>query len=80
MTFGRARSPATPSHCRAVKEAACAVAEELYRQEQGGEVSSASNDGYAETYVTSGRTPDQRLHDIVLRYLGTTGLMYQGGG
>ena len=52
----------------------------MYKQEQGGEVSSATNDGYSETYVTSNRSPDQQLYNAALWYLGSTGLMYQGGG
>lgn len=80
VTCGRSRGKAAQLHRSAINDAACAIAEEMQLQEQGGEVASASNDGYSETYVTSGRSPQQRLYDIALRYLGMTGLMYQGGG
>lgn len=76
VTFGRSRRL-----CRIeLSDAACAVAECMYKQEQGGEVSSATNDGYSETYVTSNRSSDQQLYNAALWYLGSTGLMYQGGG
>lgn len=80
VTFGRSCGPAARAHQAALSDAACAVAEEMSRQQQGGEVASATNDGYSETYVTSGRTSGQHLYYAALQYLAMTGLMYQGGG
>ena len=61
-----------------VQDACCAVVEELYAQTQGGELVSAANDGYSETYAASGKTPEQRLQMAAARYLVMTGLLYQG--
>ena len=60
-----------------VKDACCAVAEAMYKQEQG-EVASESNDGASVTYVNSGTTPEQRLYNITAMYLSSTGLLYAG--
>ena len=38
-----------------------ALVDQIYRESQGGEVASASNDGYSETYVTSGKTAEDEL-------------------
>lgn len=73
VTFGRIRGEWEQDG--RVKDACCAMVEILYRQEQGGEVASASNDGYSETYVTSGRTDAQRMYAAAEQYLGMTGLM-----
>lgn len=73
VTFGRIQGKwVTDSR---VKDACCAVVELMRREEQGGEVASASNDGYSETYVTSGRTAAQRMYAAAVQYLGMTGLM-----
>lgn len=77
LTFGRIQGDWLDSS--RVKDACCAVAEQMRRQEQGGEVASATNDGYSETYITSGKTPAQRQYATVAQYLGMTGLMYRGG-
>ena len=61
-----------------VKDACCAVAEILHAQEQGGEVASESNDGASVTYVNSSTTPEQRLYNIAVMYLSSTGLLYAG--
>lgn len=61
-----------------VRDACCAVADAYLQNEQGGEVLSASNDGYAETYAASGKTPEQRLYSAAALYLGWTGLLYRG--
>ena len=73
VTFGRIQGKwVTDSR---VKDACCAVVELMRREEQGGEVASASNDGYSETYVTSGRTTAQRMYAATEQYLSMTGLM-----
>lgn len=76
MTFGRI--DARWAMDLRVKDACCAAVECLYAQAQGGEIASATNDGYSETYVTSGKTPEQRLWQAAAQYLVMTGLLYQG--
>lgn len=61
-----------------VKDACCAVAEVMQKQEQGGEVASESNDGASVTYVTGSATPEQRMYNIAVMYLSSTGLLYAG--
>ena len=60
-----------------VKDACCAVAEVMQKQEQG-EVASESNDGTSVTYVTSGKTAQNRMYDAAVMYLSSTGLLYAG--
>lgn len=73
VTFGRIRGGWEQDS--RVKDACCAVMELMHREEQGGEVASASNDGYSETYVVSGQTAAQRMYAAAEQYLGMTGLM-----
>lgn len=80
ITFGRADRALPASLLEACKMALCAVAEQDFAQAAGGEIASAANDGYSETYVTSGRTPEQRRYGAAAAYLAMTGLLYQGGG
>lgn len=61
-----------------VKCACCAIAEEYAVTEQGGEITSTNNDGYAESYAVSGRTAEQRYYQVAALYLGGTGLLYRG--
>lgn len=61
-----------------VKDACCAVAEVMQKQEQGGEVASESNDGASVTYVTGNATPEQRMYNAAVMYLSSTGLLYAG--
>lgn len=77
VTFGRV-SHAPNSLAERIQNACCAVADAMYRQECGGVVVSASNDGYSETYATDTRNPDERLYAVVMQYLGITGLLYRG--
>lgn len=74
VTFGRLSRAVPALYVNKVKDAVCALAEELQHQEQG-ELASASNDGYSETYVTSGKSPDRKLYDVATMYLGNTGLL-----
>lgn len=76
VTFGNAAGDTR--HADTIKTACCAVAEELQRQDNGGEVASTSNDGYSESYVTSGKAPEQRARDIAACILAPTGLLYGG--
>ena len=54
----------------------------MYQTEQGGEVVSANNDGYSETYAQSGKTAEQKLYSSAALYLAATGLLDRrmGGG
>ena len=61
-----------------VKDACCAVAEVMYKQEQGGEVASESNDGTSVTYVVSGKSAEQEMYYFAVLYLSSTGLLYAG--
>lgn len=74
LTLGKA---ALSSGAVKDKVTACcfALTEELRRQSAGGEVVSATNDGYSETYATSGQTAEQRLWAIVSLFLSATGLL-----
>ena len=79
IRFGRA-SQATGFVKDKVDLALYALVHEIHAQSSGGEVASASNDGYTETYVASGKSAEDKLRTIAARYLATTGLLYQGGG
>lgn len=78
LTFGRAASVADEGTKAKLKDACCAVADVLLAEEQGGEVASATNDGYSETYVTSGKSAARRRYEAAALYLANTGLMYAG--
>lgn len=80
LTMGRVNQALPPQNAERVKRACCALTDEYAAQEEGGEVASASNDGYSETYVGSGRTAAQRLYDAAALFLTTTGLLYAGMG
>ena len=79
ITFGRA-SQATGFVKDKVTLALYALVDEIHAQSSGGEVASATNDGYTETYVTTGKSAEDKLRTIAVRYLATTGLLYRGGG
>lgn len=62
-----------------IKLATCGVAEELQRQEQGGEITSERVGSYAVTYaVTPGMSNQVRVSATARVYLGSSGLMYRG--
>jgi hypothetical protein len=64
---------------KAVQMATCAVAEELQRQEQGGQVQSERVGQHQVTYVTGPVLSDaQRIRQAARLYLASTGLMYGG--
>lgn len=79
ITFNRVNSSLPSAVINKVYDAECAIADILQVAERGGIVSSASNDGYSETYAVSKETIEQRKHDAALLYLGLTGLMFCGG-
>ena len=76
LTFGRIQNEWI-SDAR-VKDACCAVADVLYRQEQGGEVTSETTGGWSRSYTTTGKTAAQSIRAAARLYLGNTGLMYCG--
>lgn len=80
LTMGRVSKALPGPVAERVKRACCAVADEYAAQEKGGEVVSANNDGYSETFAGSGRTAAQRLYDAAALYLAPTGLLYAGMG
>lgn len=62
-----------------IQLATCAVAEEIQKQEQGGQVQSERVGNYAVTYVTvSGMSNQARLSNTARLYIGSSGLMYRG--
>ncbi len=76
LTCGKIRGPWVDDS--RVKDTCCAVAEVMYKQEQGGEVASESNDGTSVTYVTSGKSAEQEMYYFAVLYLSNTGLLYAG--
>lgn len=78
ITFGRITDDLSDDTLERCRMAICAVAEQDFQQSQGGEVASASNDGYSESYVTSGQTPAQRRRAAASDWLYPTGLLYRG--
>lgn len=75
LTCGKIRGPWVDDS--RVKDACCALADILHAQEQG-EVASESNDGTSVTYVTSGKTAQNRMYDAAVMHLSNTGLLYAG--
>lgn len=75
LTGGRITENLPESVMEKVQNACCALAEELYAQEQGGEVASQSNHSVSVTYVSSGKTANQRLRSVAEMYLSGTGLL-----
>lgn len=80
LTLGRVNGTLPVAADKKVKRCCCALIDEYANQDKGGEVVSASNDGYTESYAASGKTPDQRLYTIATIHLTTTGLLYSGIG
>lgn len=74
MTLGKA-GVATGTLASTVSACFYRLADTIYQESQGGEVASASNDGYSESYVTSGKTAEQKRYSIVVAYLAATGLL-----
>lgn len=78
LTFGRAAT-ADGFNLSAVKLAQCAVVDELAYMEQGGEITSESNDGISRSYAAGvARSKSQRIADVARVYLSSTNLCYVG--
>lgn len=78
ITFNRAAT-ATGADLEAVKLAQCAVVEELYKIEMGGDIASESNDGVSRSYASgAARSKMQRIVEAARVYLDTTNLCFAG--
>lgn len=77
VTFGRA---ITACDRYEVKSACCAVAEEIYNNEQnGGVLQSESSGSYSRTFkIEDGFTAVTAMYNAAYLYLANTGLMYRG--
>lgn len=78
VTHGNAEKAEDSKVKAKLSDACCAVVEELYQQEQGGEIASESNHNVSRTYVTSGKNAQRRMYDAAVMYLANTGLLYAG--
>lgn len=74
LTLGKAAAVTGP-----VRDKVCLcvfdLADTMYHEEQGGDVISATNDGYSETYARSGKSAEEKLYASAALYLATTGLL-----
>lgn len=78
MTYGRAKK-AVGDDLTAVKLAECAIADELQSQEQGGIVTSESNDGISRSFATSVvKSNAQRIYAAADVFLSNTNLCFAG--
>lgn len=79
ITMSRAQT-ATGADLESVRLAFCAVIDELDKQEQGGIVTSESNDGISRSYATSAtvKSSTQRIRAAAEVYLSATNLLYVG--
>lgn len=77
MTNGRAKT-AAGDDLAAVKLAECAVVDELLTQEQGGIVTSESNDGISRSYGSVVRSNMQRVYEAANVFLCNTNLCFAG--
>ena len=78
ITYSNAEKATDSKVIAKLSDACCAIAEIMYKQEQGGEIASESNDGASVTYVNSSTTPERRLYNIAVMHLSSTGLLYAG--
>lgn len=82
ITFGRAVTDTDNE--TAIKNAMCAVAEEIQRQEQGDNVDGVTSESQGRYSVSYGanssksRTNTQKIEDAAKLYLEDTSLMYAG--
>lgn len=75
ITFGRIEAPTDEVKC-----ACCAIAEELFSEEQHKGVASEKAGDYAVTYSDSGekKSGNQALFLVAKTFLGNTGLLFKG--
>ena len=60
-----------------VRECLCEISEKLYKNDKHGNIKSESIDGYSVSFA-DGSNPKSELLEIALRYLGKSGILYQG--
>lgn len=78
ITNNRAAT-ATGADLEMVKLALCAVVDELYKIEMGGDIASESNDGVSRSYASgTARSKMQRIVEAARVYLDTTNLCFAG--
>ena len=79
ITFGRAQT-AKESDLDAVKMAECAIVDELVSQEQGGIITSETNDGISRSYATGSvvKSSTQRIYAAAEVFLNNTNLCFAG--
>ena len=80
LTFGRAKT-AADGDLLAVKNAECAVIDEVRRLELGGDIMSETNDGISRSYAANGavvKSRTQKISDAAAVYLMFTDLMFAG--
>lgn len=80
VTFGKAENASDAKIEGKIKDACCAVCDVIAQEENGGEIASASNDGYSESYVASGKSAEQKRYEAAAVFLLPTGLLYAGAG
>ena len=82
LTFGRAASDT--DNTDAIKNAMCAVAEEIYSVEQDGGLDGIASESIGSSSVTYADNSARRMvrearyQNAARQYLGSTGLMYMG--
>ena len=74
LTMGRA-AVSTGAVLDKVRLCVYDLVDTLAHEEQGGDVVSATNDGYSETYARSGKSTEQKLYASASLYLAATGLL-----
>lgn len=77
LTYGRCATPSGEAVAQAVRKACCAVAEQLYRQEQQPALRSHRVGQWSRTYQP-GRSPEQAIADAARVHLTGTGLLWRG--
>ena len=66
---GQTRGRIASSVSDNIKNAMCAIADMMKSQEDGGERQSETNDGISVSYVTSGKTPSERMRATLETFL-----------
>lgn len=80
ITLGKSGISTLPKPVlQSVNMALCAVVDAMYKAENGGDISSETNDGISVTYAAKvQQTERQRLYDAAAVHLAWTGLLYRG--
>lgn len=78
VTFSRADERLPPETLDACKMAVCAAAEVLFRQREGGALTSETVGKWSRSYAADTRPCGKKLRDAAALYLASTGLLYRG--